>query len=105
MAVKESGTHLQDEIVGIMKKYNCPSGLNQCVIFEGAFNAIAKEIVELTNKRRAEWFAKGQNSIQRKNKSGCCCKFSADDTEIISLCGEHENYYEERLKRENKDGE
>ncbi len=36
----------------------------------------------------AKWFKKGQESIKRKNKSGCCCIIN-DDDEIISLCGAH----------------
>ena len=42
----------------------------------------------------AKWFKKGQNSIKRKNKSGCCCIIN-DDDEIESLCGAHEAYVEE----------
>ncbi len=63
----------------------------------------AKNIMLLKSKSNVEnatWFKKGQNSIRRKNKSGCCCMFSDDDTEITSLCGAHEDYYEEKIKNE-----
>lgn len=62
----------------------------------------AKNIMMLkskSNTNKETWFKKGQNSVKRRNKSGCCCMFNDDDTEIISLCGEHENYYEERIKK------
>jgi len=35
-----------------------------------------------------KWFKKGQESVKRKNKSGCCCEIS-DDDEIISPCAAH----------------
>ena len=33
-----------------------------------------------------DWFEKGRNSILRQNRSGCCCKFNEEDTEIVSVC-------------------
>lgn len=42
----------------------------------------------------SKWFKKGQQSVKRKNKSGCCCIID-DDGEIESLCGAHEQYIED----------
>jgi hypothetical protein len=57
-----------------------------------------QETIETLRKEKAElpkkWFAKGQNSAKRKNKSGCCCIIN-DDDEIESLCGAHEDYVQE----------
>ncbi len=50
-----------------------------------------KRIVELKNEnnnRFAKGFKQGQNSIKRKNESGCCCIIN-DNDEIESLCGLH----------------
>ena len=55
-----------------------------------------KEIVfykERFNTRFAEGFKKGQNSVLRKNKSGCCCIIT-DDGEVLSVCGAHEEWVE-----------
>ena len=40
------------------------------------------------NNRFAKGFKQGQNSIKRKNESGCCCIIN-DNDEIESLCGLH----------------
>ena len=50
-------------------------------------------IVSLANIKHI-WFKKGQNSVLRKNKSGCCCIIDDNDN-IISACGAHA----ERLKK------
>lgn len=34
----------------------------------------------------------GRNSVLRKNKSGCVCKFDEDGETIIDLCGAHSDY-------------
>ena len=39
----------------------------------------------------AKWFVKGQNSVWRKNKSGCTCIIDDNDN-IIQVCGAHENW-------------
>ena len=48
MAVKESGTHLEDEIMGILRKYECDIRYWD---FRGVsprrYEAVTKEIVEL----------------------------------------------------------
>jgi len=52
----------------------------------------------------SEWFEKGRNSILRQNRSGCCCKFNEEDTEIVSVCEAHKeliNTKIAKLKAEN----
>ena len=39
------------------------------------------------------WFKKGQESIKRKNQSGCCCVIN-DNDEIETSCGLHKPYIE-----------
>ena len=39
-----------------------------------------------------EWFKKGQNSVLRKNKSGCCCIIADDGETIIESCGAHKQH-------------
>ena len=65
----------------------------QILAQDATIERLRQEKAELPKK----WFAKGQNSIKRKNKSGCCCIIN-DDDEIESLCGAHEAYIEEKLK-------
>ena len=48
-----------------------------------------EEIANLKSILPAMWFAKGQNSVLRKNKSGCSCIIN-DDDEVVSVCGAHE---------------
>lgn len=43
----------------------------------------------------AKWFKKGQNSIKRKNKSGCCCIINDDGSTIERLCDAHKDYVQE----------
>ncbi len=48
-------------------------------------------IKELEGEKAAlikKWFVKGQMSIKRKNKSGCCCIIN-DHDEIESMCALH----------------
>jgi hypothetical protein len=65
----------------------------QILAQEQTIKELQKKVSELPSK----WFKKGQNSIKRKNKSGCCCIIN-DDDEIESLCGAHKAYVEEKLK-------
>jgi hypothetical protein len=61
---------------------------------------LEKKIEKLQKERPAllaKWFRKGQNSIKRKNKSGCCCIIN-DDDEIVSLCGAHDAFIGDKLK-------
>ena len=53
---------------------------------------------DLVNKAKSEWFRKGQDSIRRKNDSGCCCKFDENTDEIISVCGAHQEMLEKAVK-------
>ncbi len=53
---------------------------------------------EEDNKLRAKWFEKGQMSIKRKNKSGCCCIIDEDlGDKVVSVCGAHQTWMEEQL--------
>lgn len=47
---------------------------------------------------RAVWFEKGQLSVKRKNKSGCCCIIDDDDN-VISICGAHKNWLDDKFKK------
>lgn len=53
------------------------------------------------NKDFAKGFLKGQESIFRKNPSGCCCLFDKDDR-VIELCGAHIYYFETLYELEKK---
>ena len=48
-----------------------------------------------------KWFKKGQMSVKRKNKSGCCCIIDDNDG-VISACGAHENWRDERTGKMRK---
>ncbi len=58
-----------------------------------------QEKVEKLQKEKAslikKWFRKGQLSVKRKNKSGCCCIINDDGSTIESLCGAHDDYVQE----------
>ena len=53
------------------------------------------EIAALKSTLSAKWFVKGQESIKRKNKSGCSCLIN-DDDEVVSVCGAHRNWADTR---------
>lgn len=46
---------------------------------------------ERFNKRFAEGFKRGQESVKRKNKSGCCCIVDDNDN-VTSVCGAHQQW-------------
>lgn len=48
-------------------------------------------------KRFAEGFYKGQQSVKRKNQSGCCCVID-DNYNVITLCGAHADYFDQKLE-------
>ncbi len=50
---------------------------------------------ENCNSQAAIWFEKGRMSIRRKNESGCCCIIDDSDN-IISVCGAHQQWFEEK---------
>ena len=81
---------MRDKIVAILKPHNTS--------WEKVFNAKVDQILVLfdQNKRFAEGFKRGQESINRKNQSGCCCIIDADDN-VILVCGAHQNWLEEKL--------
>jgi len=55
-----------------------------------------------------KWFKKGQMSVKRKNKSGCCCIIDENEGDkVVSVCGAHAQWLEEQLmnwKSISKDG-
>jgi len=57
------------------------------------------EIANLKSTLPAKWFAKGQNSTLRKNKSGCSCIIN-DDGEVVSVCGAHEEWADSLKEKE-----
>ena len=44
-----------------------------------------------------KWFKKGQMTVLRRNKSGCCCIIDDNDN-IISACGAHQEWLEKHLE-------
>ena len=58
---------------------------------------LRNEIQEDKRKLINEWFLKGQNSIKRKNVSGCVCVIN-DNDEIERVCGLHEEWHESLLQ-------
>ena len=48
----------------------------------------------------AKGFLKGQESIMRKNQSGCCCIVD-DDCKITSVCDAHKNWLDEINRKDN----
>jgi len=73
------------------------------VIIAGGFTYIAeKRKQKEKDKERArlikKWYEKGQDSIRRKNESGCCCIIDEEDGEtIISVCGAHAQWLDDRI--------
>lgn len=49
------------------------------------------------NQRFAEGFKKGQESVKRKNKSGCCCIIDDEDN-VVSACGAHAQWRDDFYK-------
>lgn len=52
---------------------------------------------EASKQRFAKGFRKGQESVKRRNKSGCCCIIN-DNDEIESLCGLHAELIKEKIE-------
>lgn len=48
--------------------------------------------------RFADGFKAGQNSVLRKNQSGCCCIIN-DKEEVVSVCDAHREWLEAHLPR------
>jgi len=57
------------------------------------------EIAAIKSTLPAKWFKKGQNSVLRKNKSGCCCIIN-DDDEVVSVCGAHRDWADSLIGKE-----
>jgi len=58
-------------------------------------------IKEIKRTYPDKWFKKGQMSVKRKNKSGCCCEIS-DNDEVVSPCTAHLNWKEENENKKNE---
>ena len=43
------------------------------------------------------WFRRGQMSVKRKNKSGCCCIID-DGGNVVSACDAHREWLEKKLE-------
>lgn len=99
MTDKTESLTRKDEIIAVLKKYQT-WGLesNTISVHSGLYHTVATEIEKLYNKSGAEWFKKGQNSVRRRNKSGCCCVFDENDNEIISVCGAHQDWHDELMQ-------
>lgn len=52
------------------------------------------------NASFAKGFEAGKNSILRKNKSGCCCKFAEDGETILELCDAHKEYIKQFITKQ-----
>ncbi len=87
---------LEKKLIAILKKHEKrATNYGFYHLHNTSYESVATEVLALfdSEKRYAKGFTAGQRSIRQKNKSGCCCTFSDDDTEIIKLCGAHEAYY------------
>ena len=58
---------------------------------------LIKYIKELKRTYPDKWFKKGQVSVKRKNKSGCCCIIDDQDN-VVSVCGAHANWLDDHIK-------
>lgn len=55
---------------------------------------------ENCNKRFAQGFKKGRESVLRENKSGCCCIID-DDGNVVSACEAHQAWLEKKMDAKN----
>ena len=65
------------------------------------FNALRSLLAQREEENkglRAIWFKKGQDSAQRKNESGCCCKIDDDGETILSACAAHKAWAQGRAE-------
>ena len=70
-------------------KLDWPYNVHRCLCFPAPEREVAPEWKK--EPAFARGFRKGQESVLRKNNSGCCCKFDEDDT-IVELCAAHADY-------------
>jgi hypothetical protein len=106
----KSEKELKECKTDIIRTYYLKDGTRMQAVIKSDFEIVSKslfatleQVEELRKKisiQPTEWFKKGQNSIKRKNKSGCCCIIN-DDDEIESLCGAHEAYIQDAITKEN----
>ena len=52
---------------------------------------------------QSEWFKKGQDSVRRRNGSGCCCMIDDDGETILQLCAAHKEYLDKEIEKRNGD--
>lgn len=94
---------IDTDIIGELSKFR-----QKIAVLETAkeFNAhihdnIIDRLCNLENKsqfRFAEGYHKGREAILRTNQSGCCCIVN-DSDEIVSVCGAHEQWGDNLLKK------
>jgi predicted RNA-binding Zn-ribbon protein involved in translation (DUF1610 family) len=77
-----------DTAIAIIKDF-CPTSGAEV---EGYINQLESDLHRIP----AIWYRKGQESIRRKNESGCCCIIN-DDDEVERPCGAHQEWLESRL--------
>ena len=53
----------------------------------------------MDNNTWAEGFKRGQESVKRKNDSGCCCKINENEDSIESPCQLHMEWRDEAVKQ------
>lgn len=69
--------------------------------YEKLISHLAERLNNLENKsqfRFAEGYHKGREAMLRTNQSGCCCIVN-DSDEIVSVCGAHEQWGDNLLKK------
>ena len=74
----ERGYGIYDEIEPLLEEY-------------GQIENVPEKKVADKMNIQYEWFKKGQNSVFRKNKSGCCCIIDDNDN-IVSACDAHKKW-------------
>jgi len=61
------------------------------------------ETLEAENARlkqeNSKWFEKGRESVLRDNRSGCCCKFDEDESELLEPCLLHKEWAEKEVRQ------
>lgn len=79
---------------------HCDSQFEKMILSSQEVRMFVYEICKAcraSNKRFAEGFKKGQESVRRQNKSGCCCIID-DNDKIVSVCGAHAEWAENLIR-------
>ena len=90
----------------MLTKEGAEGKLKNHLFYDRDYVKAIETVVDLYNKlekaeadnasRLAEGFAKGQESVKRKNQSGCTCIIT-DDEQIESVCGFHADWRDEQI--------